>query len=215
MKTYVVIGLGRFGIATALKLRELGNEVLAIDTNAELVEDIADSVTYAVAGDAQDERVLHSLGVKNYDCAVVAIGNNFAASALITINLKELGMKKIICKAHNDMEKKALERIGADSVIIPERVMGQKLAQTLNAERFLDFIELSDEYGVAELTVPARWIGKSLKELNLRTKFHINVIAARRSGKIDVSLPADFSFQQDDVAIILGANADLDRIRKL
>lgn len=215
MKTYVVIGLGRFGVAAALKLQELGNEVLAIDTNAELVESISDSVTYAVVGDAQDERVLHSLGVKNYDCAVVAIGNDLAASVLITLNLKDLGMKKIICKAHDDLEKRALEKIGADRVIIPERVMGQKLAQTLNAERFLDFIELSEEYSVAELTAPARWVGHSLQELNLRNKYHINVIAAKRGGHVLVSLPAEFCFEQEDVVILLGANADLARIRKL
>lgn len=215
MKTFVVIGLGRFGTAAATKLRELGNEVLAIDTDEEAVNNIADYVTHAVVGDARDEKVLHSLGVKNYDCAVIAIGNDLAASALITLCLKEQGMKKVICKAGNDMEKKALEKIGADSVIIPERVMGQKLAKTLNSERFLDFIELSDEYGMVELTVPERWIGKSLKQLNIRSKHNVNVIAVKRDGDIIVSLIADFIFCAGDTLIVLGANSNLDKIRKL
>lgn len=215
MKTFVVIGLGRFGTATAVKLRELGNEVLAIDLDKEVVNDIADYVTYAVVGDARDEKVLHSLGVKNYDCAVIAIGNDLAASAIITLCLKEQGMKKVICKAANDMEKIALEKIGADSVIIPERVMGQKLAKTLNSERFLDFIELSNEYGMVELSVPERWVGKSLKELNIRSKHSVNVIAVKRAGAMTVSLPADFCFDAGDTLIVLGANGDLDKIRKL
>lgn len=215
MRTFVVIGLGRFGTAAATKLRELGNEVLAIDTDEETVNNIADYVTHAVVGDARDERVLHSLGVKNYDCAVIAIGNDLAASALITLSLKEQGMKRVICKAGNDMEKTALEKIGADSVIIPERVMGQKLAKTLNSERFLDFIELSGEYGMVELTVPERWIGKSLKQLNIRSRHNVNVIAVRRKEKITASMSADFTFLADDVVIVLGANGDLDKIRRL
>lgn len=215
MKTFVVIGLGRFGRAAAIKLRELGNEVLVIDTSSEEINDIADLVTYAVCGDARDEKVLHSLGVQNYDCAVVAIGNDLAATVIITMNLREMGMKKIICKAGSDLEKQALEKIGADNVIIPERVMGQKLAQTLNSERFLDFIELSDEYGVVELTVPEGWVGGSLAELDIRSKHHVNVIAIRRKGKITVSLSPDFTFQRGDIAIVLGDTNNLNRIRRL
>lgn len=215
MKTFVVIGLGRFGRATAIKLRELGNEVLAIDEDQEEIENIADYVTHAACGDAKDEKVLRSLGVQEYDCAIVAIGGDLASSIVITLTLREMGMKKIICKAADDLEKKALEKVGADQIIIPERIMGQKLAQTLSSERFLDFIELSDEYSVVELTVPTEWVGRSLVALNIRSKYNVNIIGVRSQGKFNVSLTADFAFREGDVAVILGAMSALKKIRKL
>ncbi len=213
MKTFVVIGLGRFGTAAAENLFALGNEVLAIDCHEERITAIADRVTYAAVGDARDEKVLRSLGVKNYDCAIVGIGSDLAASALITMSLKEEGMQKIVCKASGDVEKAVLERIGANRVIIPERVVGEKLAKTLNSEQLLDFIELSAEYGVVEIMAPEHWLGKSLGQLNVRVKHHVNVIAVRRGKEMLVNLPAEFTFQSGDVAVVLGAYRDLDRIR--
>lgn len=215
MKTFVVIGLGRFGRATAIKLKELGNEVLAIDDDQECIEDVADFVTHAACGDAKDERVLRSLGVENYDCAIVAIGGDLASSIVITLTLREMGMKKIIAKAANDLEKKALEKVGADQVIIPERIMGEKLAQTLSSESFLDFIELSEEYSVVELNAPEEWVGKSLAGLNIRSKYHVNIIGVRSQGKFNVSLTADFTFRTGDIAVVLGDRAALKKIRKL
>lgn len=159
-KTYVVIGLGRFGTAIASRLYALGNEVLAIDTDAAKVQHAEPFVTYAVIGDARDEEVLKSLGVKNYDCAVVAIGKDLATSVIVTLNLKDLNIPVVICKATDEIQKKALEKVGADRVVVPEREMGVKLAQALTSSSVLDFIELSSDYGIAEVAVPENGSGK-------------------------------------------------------
>lgn len=215
MKTFAVIGLGRWGRAIAEKLRELNNEVLAIDMNQELIDDYGPVMTSAICGDARDEKVLKASGIKNVDTAIVALGGDIATSTIITLTLKELGVKKVIAKASNEIEVKILEKVGADRVLIPEQIMGRKLAQTLSSERFLDFIELSGEYGIVELGTPACWVGKSLSELNIRTKYHVNVIGIRSKQAVNVSLTADTIFQAEDVVIVLGANNQLDKIRKL
>ena len=132
MKTFVVIGLGRFGTAIATELSDLGHEVLAVDQSEELIQGVADRVTHAVAGDARDPAVLRSLGVRNYDCAIVAVGENVGNSALITLNLKELGVPQVICKSKSHVHRRVLEKIGADRVVFPEHEMGVKLAQGLS-----------------------------------------------------------------------------------
>ena len=129
MKTYVVIGMGRFGYSVACRLSQLGNEVLVIEKCQEKVQQIANSVTHAVVGDAEDPQVLRALGIRNYDCAIVAIGGDLSASVLTTLNLKELGVPMVVCKAHDENHKKVLEKIGADRVIVPERESAYKLAQ--------------------------------------------------------------------------------------
>lgn len=216
MKSYVVVGLGRFGMAVALKLQELGNEVLIIDSNAEQVQKLSNHVTYAVVGDARDEAVLRSLGVRNFDCAIVAIGGDLAASILITLNLKGLGVPQVICKAPDEIQKRALEKVGADRVIIPEREMAVKLAQNLASSSVLDYIELSSQCGIAEVKTPSAWVGKTLRELNVRAKYGVNVIALR-SGEdaIKVSPGPDEPLTERDVLVILGGNDDLNRVQKL
>ena len=215
MKTFMVIGLGRFGSEVALKLQELGNEVMAIDDNAEQVQRISDHVTYAVVADARDEEVLESLGAKNYDCAVVAIGDNLAANILITLNLKNLGIAQIICKAKDEQQKRALEKIGADRVLIPEREMGIKLAQKLTSDSVLDFIELSNEFGIAEIKTPNSWIGKTLRTLNVRAKYGVSVIALRKGEQIVVALDPDYELSIGDVLVLIGGNEQLAGVQKL
>ncbi|MFQ9916583.1 MAG: potassium channel family protein [Flavonifractor plautii] len=144
MKTFVVIGLGRFGSAVATELSSLGHEVLAVDEREDHVQRVAEKVTHAVTGDARDPSVLRALGVRNYDCAVVAVGDDIGNSALITLNLKEIGVKRVICKAQSHVHRKVLEKIGADRVVFPEHEMGVKLAQGLSSSNVLNFIELSD-----------------------------------------------------------------------
>ena len=212
-KTYVVIGLGKFGTAVARRLFELGNEVLAIDDCAEKVQHIEHNVTYAVVADARDENALRSLGVKNYDCAIVAIGTDLAASVITTLNLKGLGVPHVICKATDDTQKQALEKIGADRVLIPEREIGIKLAQTISSSSILDFIELSNEYGIAELPTPAAWVGKTLRALNVRAKYGLNIIALKSAGKVDVSPAADVELQADAVLVVVGSNEQLNRLK--
>jgi len=215
MKTFLVIGLGRFGSAVALKLQELGNEVMVIDENADQVQRISERVTYAVVADARDEEVLESLGVKNYDCAVVAIGDNLAASILITLNLKSLGVPQVICKAKDEQQKRALEKVGADRVLIPEREMGIKLAQKLTSDSVLDFIELSKEFGIAEIKTPKSWVGRDLRTLNVRAKYGVSVIALRKGEQIVVALDPDYALSEQDVLVMIGENDRLASVQKL
>jgi len=217
VKSYLVVGMGRFGSTVALRLQELGNEVLIIDENAEFIQRMADRVTYAVVGDARDEEVLRSLGVQNFECAIVAIGGDLAASILITLNLKSMGVPQVICKAPNDLYKRALEKVGADRVVIPEREMGIKLAQNLVSSSVLDYIELSRECGIAEIVTPPAWAGKTVRELNIRAKYGVNIIALRNgtSDSITVNLGPEYVLKADDVMVILGNNDDLLRVQQL
>lgn len=216
MKAYLVVGLGRFGTAMALKLHELGNEVMVIDGRAEEVQKLSNRVTYAVVGDARDEEVLRSLGVRNVDCAIVAIGSDLAASILVTLNLKSLGVQQVICKAPNELHKRALEKVGADRVLIPEREMAVKLAQNLTSSSVLDYTELSRDCGIAEIRTPAPWIGKNLREIDVRAKYGVTVIALRKAdGDLTVFIRPNYTLEQDDVLMILGGNDDLAHVQKL
>ena len=215
MKSYVVIGLGRFGSEVARQLYKCGCEVLAVDLKSELVQHISSDVTHAVVADSQDKEVLRMLGVGDFDCAVVAIGEDLAASVLITMNLKELGVPYLVCKAHDDVHRRVLEKLGADRVVIPEKENAARLAKSLSSPNLLDYIELSDEYSIVELPAPASWIGKTLKELNVRAKLGVNILAVRHNGKMDVSPAADSSFQSGDIVVVLGDTKALKAVQKL
>ena len=215
MKSYVVIGLGRFGSAIARQLCGLGAEVLALDVRSELVQQISGEVTHTVVGDAQDKEGLRALGVRNFDCAIIAIGDDLAASVLTTMNLKELGVPYLVCKAHDETHRRVLEKLGVDRVIIPEQEYGQRLARSLYCHNVLDYIELSAEYGILEVPAPAGWLGKTLKELNVRAKLGINIIAVENEGKTNVSPAADYRISQGDVMVVLGDNVALERVQRL
>ena len=215
MKSYVVIGLGRFGTTLARQLCALGAEVLAMDVRSDLVQQIANDVTHAVVGDAQDKEILRSLGVRDLDCAIIAIGDDLAASVLTTMNLKELGVPYIICKAHDETHRRVLEKLGVDRVISPEQENAQRLARSLNSHNVLDYIELSEEYGILEVPAPKSWIGKSLKELNVRAKLGVNIIAVESGKKTNVSPSADYRIQAGDILVVLGENFALEAVQKL
>ncbi|MGN0976773.1 MAG: potassium channel family protein [Faecousia sp.] len=214
MKTYVVIGLGRFGSALARQLCRLGAEVLAMDIHSALVQQVANDVTQAVVGDAQDKEVLRSLGVRNFDCAIIAIGDNLGASVLIAMNLKELGVPYIVCKAHDETHRRVLEKLGVDRVVIPEQEHAQRLGRSLYAHNVLDYIELSEACGILEVPAPRSWIGKSLKELNVRAKLGVNIIAVENGKKTNVSPPADYTIREGDVMVVLGDNYALEAMQK-
>ena len=215
MKSYAVIGLGRFGSALARQLCKLGAEVLALDVKGDYVQQIANDVTHAVVGDAQDKEVLRALGVRNLDCAVIAIGDNLAASVLITMNLKELGVPYIVCKAHDETHRKVLEKLGVDRVVIPEHEYAQRLARTLNSHNVLDYIELSQDFGILDVPAPKSWIGKSLRELNVRAKLGVTIIAVENGGKTNVSPTADYAVGEGDTLVMLGDNVALEKVQKL
>ena len=204
MNSFVVIGLGLFGSSVARQLCALGAEVLAIDVHPELVQQISSDVTNAVVADARDQSVLKALGVGSCDCAVVAIGDNFGASVLVTMNLKELGVPYVVCKAHDDTHRKVLEKLGADKVITPEREVAERLAHSLYSPNALEFIELSDEYGIVEVPVPRSWAGKSILELNVRAKLGVNIIAIESAGRVNVSPAAQYVLKKDDILVVLG-----------
>ena len=205
MKNFVVIGLGRFGTAVARELYEVGNDVLGLDTNSENVENIADYVTHAVTGDGRDPEVLRALGVADYDCAVVAVGSDVGSSALITMRLKEAGVPQVVCKAQSHVHQRLLEKIGADRVIFPEHEMGIKVARS----NILNFIELSPEYGLVDVDLPRGWAGHTIRDLDIRAKYKVNVIAVRRGSDFHVSPGADWIMIEGDKLVVLGADSDI------
>ena len=215
MKSYIVIGLGKFGSQAAKRLCELGCEVLAIDRNPELVQPISNLVTQAVVGDARDKEVLRALGAKEFECAIVAIGDDLADSVLATMNLKELGVPYIVCKASDETHRQVLLKLGADRVVIPEQEQADRLAKNLSSPNVLEYIELSEEYGIVEIPAPKGWQGKSLKELNVRAKLGVNIIAIETEGNINVSPSADYKIAQGDIMVVLGDTAALDAVQKL
>lgn len=216
METFVVIGLGRFGSAVAEELCALGHQVLAIDTDEKAVQRMADRVTQAAVGDCQDREVLEMLGVKNMDGAVVAFSNDIGTSVLITLNLKELGIPRIVCKARNHSHREILRRIGADQVVFPELESGHNLARTLANREILNYIELTERYGIVKLKVPTPWVGKTLRDLNVRANYQVNIIAIQSGDEaIQPVPPPDYPFRDGDLIFALGDNESNERILAL
>jgi trk system potassium uptake protein TrkA len=216
MKQFVVIGIGRFGSALAKRLCELGHEVLAIDTDEDEIQKISEGVTHAVTADASDEGVLKSLGVRNFDVAVVAIGTDIQASIITTLMLKDLGVKYVVAKAQNDVHAKVLYKIGADRVVFPERDMGERVAHNLIATNILDIIELSPEFSIIEFAVPHNWVGKNLRDINLRVKYGVNVVALKstKNNMMNAAPMADSEIKEDCILVVIGSNENLKRLEK-
>ena len=224
MKQFAVIGLGRFGSSIATALAEKGQQVLAIDANEELVHDVMDSVMKAVCLDATDEKAMKSVGVQNVDVAICGIGTHLEASILVTLLLKDLGVPVIICKAVSEAHKKVLEKIGATKVILPERDMGIRLAGKLVSvsDTVIDHIGISAAASIIEVLAPRDFIGKTLRDLDIRAKFGVNVIAIKRKSgetgalgeeKINVSPQADHVVEKGDILVIFGENDRLGEIK--
>ncbi len=215
MKTYLVIGLGLFGAEVAVKLCEQGCEVLAMDIRGDLVQQVAENVTHAVVGDGQDKEVLKSLGAGNFDCAIIAIGDDLAASVLTIMNLKELNVPYIVCKAHDETHRRVLTKLGADRVVIPECEFAGRLARSLASHNVLDYIELSPDYGILEVPAPKSWIGKSIKDLNVRAKLGVNIIAVESGKDTNVSPSAEYVVKSGDIMVVLGDNRALEAVQRL
>ncbi len=228
MRQFAVIGLGRFGSSIARALSSMDFEVLAIDKDESLVKAMEGVVSQAVVMDATDEKSLRELGIQEFDTAIISMGETIEDSIMITLTLKELGVKQVIVKAQNDLHSRILKKVGADRITLPEREMAEKLAQSLASPKIFDFIEVSDTHGIVEMVVPKKFANKTLTELNLREKYHVSVIAIKR--KLPYSNPdgtTDFREEviigpggadetiSGDVLILLGRNEDLDKIKKL
>lgn len=211
-KQFVVIGLGRFGASIAKTLYSLGNDVMAIDPDEEIIQEIADSVTHAVQADGTDEHSLRALGIGNFDVAVVTIGSNVQASIMTALLVKDLGVKNILAKAHSELHAKVLKKIGVDRVIFPERDMGVRVAHNLVATNILDYIELSPDYSIAEIVSATEWEGKSLQELNMRTKYGINVMALKRNNEVNISPMAEDIIHAGDIIVAIGGTEELNEL---
>ncbi|EYE89439.1 potassium transporter Trk [Fervidicella metallireducens AeB] len=211
---FVVIGLGRFGSSIAKTLYSLGNEVLAIDTDEEIVQSMADSVTHAVQADGTDEATLKSLGIRNFDVAVVTIGSDVQSSVMATLIIKELGVKYVITKAQNELHAKILYKIGADRVVFPERDMGVRVAHNLCSSNILDYIELSPDYSIMEITALKEWEGKSLRELSMRSRYGLNVMAIKKNNDINISPNADDIIEAGDTLVVIGGTKEVSMIEK-
>jgi trk system potassium uptake protein TrkA len=214
-KQFVVIGLGRFGYSVATTLYSLGNDVLAIDSSEETVQQISDSVTHAVQADATEESSLKTLGIRNFDVAVVGMGSDIQGSIIVTLLVKEMGVKYVIAKAQNELHAKVLYRLGADRVVFPEREMGVRVAHNLTSSNLLDYIELSPDYSIAEIVAIPEWRNKTLREANMRAKYGINVMAIKRDNEINVSPGADDTILPGDILVVIGGNDELNEIEKL
>ncbi|WP_333860836.1 potassium channel family protein [Clostridium sp.] len=211
-KQYLVVGLGRFGKSIARTLYELGNDVLAVDLRADNVEDITPYVTQAVEADATEEENLKALGVNNFDVAVIGIGTDIQSSVIVTLLLKEMGMKFVLAKANTDLHAKILYKIGADKVVFPEKDTAVRIAHNLVSNNILDFIALSPEYRVAEILCIKKWIGKNLKQLNIRSKYGINIIIIKRGDDINVSPASDFVFLEGDIIVAIGRQKEIEKL---
>ena len=211
-KQYAVFGLGSFGESVAIALQGLGCEVIVVDDDMERIEDIANSVSYAMKADFGDPDVVRSLGTKNLDGVVVAVADNMEASIMATLVCKEIGVPYVISKAKNDLHATVLKKIGADAIIFPEKEMGVRLAKNLMSANFADWIALSPDYSLVETVILRGWIGKSLQDLDVRRKYGINVVGIKVGEDVEVNPNPEKALEDGMVMILVGANKDLENI---
>jgi trk system potassium uptake protein len=214
MKQAAVIGLGRFGASVARTLANAGCEVLGVDVDESRVKAVADEITDAVRANALDEEALRALGLRNFEVVVVAIGHEVQASILVTVLLKEMGIPKIVAKAQDDLHGRVLQKVGADIVVFPERDMGVRLAHTLISRNVIDEIQLSTDYSILEIEAPPRFLDRSLKDLELRQKFGLTVLAIRRADRIIVSPDATQIVEEGDILVTLGQPEKLESLNE-
>ena len=211
-QNFAIVGLGRFGGSICRTLIESGQEVLAIDNNEDRVNEYMNIATHAVVANAQDEMTLRSLGIRNFDHVIVAIGEDIQASILVTLMVKEMGVPSVVAKAQNSYHARVLEKIGADRVVHPERDMGIRSAHNLVSKNILDYLELSDDFSLVEIRVAnPKFFNKSLLELNFRQRFGLTVVAIRRSnGEVVVSPDANEFVRENDNLLVIGETDDVD-----
>lgn len=211
MKSILLIGVGRFGKHIAVKLQELNHEVMAVDKNEERINEILPYVTNAQIGDSMKEEFLRTLGISNYDVCIVAIGNDFQGSLETTSLLKELGAKKVVARAARDVQAKFLLRNGADEIVYPEKQLANWTAIRYSSDHIFDYIELSGEYAIFEIEVPMNWIGKTIIEIDIRRKYNINIMAVKRSGKLEMTIEPEKRLEANTSLLVLGRHKDIQK----
>ena len=214
-KEFAVLGLGRFGISIATSLSDAGCEVMVADTDAKMVDEVADFVVHAEVGDITDRDFLVSLGLSNYDAVIIGIGDKLEAGVMGTILAKEVGAKLVIAKAGSELQAKILRKVGADKVVFPERESGIRIANQLVHGNYFDAIELSERYSILEISAPKLWVGKSLADLDIRSKHRVSVLGIRKGEELFINPSPKEPIGEDDILIILGENNDLDKFRKV
>lgn len=213
VKSFVVFGLGKFGTSVAIALNKNGCDVLAVDMDEQKVQDIADHVTYAVKADVTDPEIFKSLGIRNMDGAVVAISENMEASVMSTILAKEAGIPYVMAKATSEIHATVLKKVGADHVIFPESEMGSRVARNMVFGKFVDTFELSATYSMVEMQMPEAWIGHSLRELDIRNRYGVNVIASKMGEQVNVNMDPDDPMKAGETLLTVGDNEMLKKIK--
>ena len=211
-KQFVVFGLGRFGSSLATTLSDAGYEVMGVDKCEERVQDIASMVTQAVQAEVTDVDALRALGIRNFDVAVVAIGKDMQSSIMTTLLLKEMGIPYVVAKASTEIHQRVLEKIGADRIILPERDMGKRIATNIIAGNIIDYIQLSKDYSIMEISILPQWANYSIKDINIRAKYGINIIAVERGGDINVTPGPDYILEKDDLLVVVGNNKSISEL---
>ncbi len=211
MKSILLIGLGRFGRHIALHLNELGHQVMAVDHVEERVDAAMPFVTNAQIGDSTNAAFLESLGIRNFDVCIVAVGNDFQSSLETTSLLKELGAKLVVSRAARDVQAKFLLHNGADEVVYPEKQLAKWTAIRYTADHILDYIELDEEHAIFEIPVPGNWAGQSIGQIDIRKKYNINIMGIRKNGKLELSVSPDMVMEAENTMLVLGSNKDLQK----
>ena len=211
-KSYVIFGIGKFGRSVAEELTAAGMHVLAIDKDEDRVSSVADTVTMAVIGDVTDAKDMEGLGLSNFDAAVVATTGDLSASVMAVILAKEAGIPYVMAKASDEMQSKVFERLGADRVIIPEKESAARTARTLLLGSYMDVVDLSNRIRLAELAVPADWAGKTLRQLDLRNKCHLNVAAVRANGELDLNWNPDVPLPAGCSLLVIADRREFDKL---
>ncbi len=212
-RQYVVIGLGQFGTAVAETLLSMGYEVLGIDNNAEIVQNLSTKLTHVVQLDAGDPSALQRMGLVNYDVVFVTL-RDLQASIICALNLKEMGCKYLVVKANSANHAKILEKIGVEKVVLPERDMGVRIAHSVASSSLLDYIDMSPEYSIAEIVAPEQFFGKRLRDLDLRNKYNLNIIAIHHEKTINVTPSADDRIWSGDVIVVVGSKKDIAKLEE-
>ena len=215
MKSFAVLGLGRFGSELAIQLSRQGEDVIAVDRDRKCVDAVADEVTRAVTANFREQDVLEELGINTCDVVILSVGSDLALSVVTLMYLKALGTPRIICKAYDDMYKEVLLRLGADEVILPESEVADKLSARLASSHLRDYLKLSDDTAIQERNTPSAWCGKTIGELKIRNRYKINVIALRRNAETIISIDADTQLLEGDIVVLLGNITDLEPVLKM
>lgn len=211
MKSILLIGLGRFGRHTAIKLDELNHQVMAVDIREDRVNDVMPYVTNAQIGDGTNEEFLRSLGIRDFDVCIVAIGDNFQSSLETTSLLKELGARLVVARASREVHAKFLLRNGADEVVYPEKQLATWTAFRYSADHIFDYIELSEDYAIFEVAIPSAWIGRTVGHLDVRQRYNINIMALKKDGKMDLNITPDTLLREGSTMMVLGNKREIQK----